>query len=144
MAKNVPANFCDDLSPAFMAGATRPVRAWVRSTERGRRARIDMARRGFVVASDSGRGNYLVRVADARQGHAVCFTCTCPDGEYRPGEGGCHHVGSVARRLARAGLVTYSDSLKGWVPTDLAVTLGSAQPAYTEAELEDAFAGLPS
>lgn len=144
MAKNHPSNFRDDLTPAYMAAASRPMRAEVRAVERGRRARLDSENRCFVVASDTGHGNYTVRVVDAREGHPVTLTCSCLDGVYRPGEGGCHHVGAVVRRLVRADLVEYSAELRGWVPTALAVTLGAAQPAYTEAELEEAFAGLPS
>lgn len=144
MAKNHPSNFRDDLSPAYMAGASRPERAMVRSVERGRRARIDPTGRRFVVASDTGHGNYFVRVADARMGQAVSFVCSCKDGEFRPGEGGCHHVGSVARRLNRAGLVRFDEELRSWTPTELAVAMSQALPAYTQAELDDAFAGLPS
>ncbi len=143
MARNAPANFRDDLLPGLMAEATRPERAMIRSVERGRRARLD-GRGNFLVSSDTGHEPYIVRIVEARDGVPVSFACSCPDGTYRPGEGGCHHVGSVARRLARAGLTVFSEAHAAYVPTQLAVAIGAALPAHTEAELEDAFAGLPT
>lgn len=72
------------------------------------------------VPSATEAGVYqVVTIRGLDEPRGIMLACTCPDGEHRPTENGCHHRAAVGRSLERRDLVVWDSAIGNWRPTPL-------------------------
>lgn len=114
----------------------RNIAAEARGVEEGHQCRWDASRHALVVKSDTGPRQYVVS-AQGLDG-LVRFSCTAESTDGSPLPSGlqfharqvplgcvsCKHVGRLASRLSRSGLIRWNKSTGRWEVTAKAEELG--------------------